>query len=183
MSKGLDIQTFKDLRGFFYEGLSGLNKKSLSPVSEEIVVYSSSVLESYLLRPNLYQEPLGLNLLRAELLEQEKQKQVYKDIADTTLVLVGYFSQSINSKIISYDYYVKIGQMAYKKMDNVYPDYLDIPGFYKMLSNSFEGLTTLMRIFSQQNTQDPFKHLLIEDISDKEMLIRGMSKSISKKVS
>ncbi len=183
MSKVLDIETFKDLRGFFYEELSCLNKKSLVPVTDEVVVYSSDVLESYLLRPDLYKDALGLNLLQAELLREDQQKQVYKDVADTALILVGYFSQSINSKIISHDYYVKIGQMAYKRMDSVYPDYLDVPGFYRILSQSFEGLTTLMRIFSQKNIQDPFKHLLIEDVSDSEMLMRGIAQNTSKKAS
>lgn len=183
MSKGLDIETFKDLRGFFYEELSTLNGKSLRPVSDEVVVYSSDVLENYLLRPDLYKDALGLNYLQAQLMEQKQQKQIYKEVADTALVLVGYFSQSINTKIISHDYYVKIGQMAYKRMDSVYPDYLDVPGFYRILSQSFEGLTTLMRIFSQKNKQDPFKHLLIEEVSDSDLFMRGITPNTSKKVS
>lgn len=183
MSKGLEIETCTDLRGFFYEGLSRLNNKSLAPVCDEIVIYSSDVLEKHALNANLYKEALGLNFLKAELMEYEQKKKVYKDVADTALVLVGYFSQSINSKLISHDYYIQIGQMAYQRMDSIYPDYLDIPGFYKRLSCSFEGLTTLLKVYSKNNEQDPFKHLLLDELNDRELLVSGISKNESKNVS
>lgn len=163
MSKGLNIETFTDLRSFFYDGLSRLNKTSSSPIADEVVIYSSDVLEKYSLNSDLYNEALGLNFLKAQHLELFEKKAVYKDVGDTALVLVGYFSPSINSKLISKDYYIKIGQMAYDRMDYIYPDYLDIPRFYKKLAHSFEELTILMKAFAESNTQDPFKHLLLSE--------------------
>ena len=111
------------------------------------------------------------------------KKKVYKDVADTSLVLVGYFSNSINKKLVDKSYYIELGKMAYHKMDPYYPDYLDIPGFYKQLSSCFEGITHLLKIFSEKSQQDPFKHLLLNEYDSNELLVRGITFQKTKKVS
>lgn len=188
----LDIETFKDLRSFFYQGLSQLNNKSLSPVSDGVLLYSSDVLERLTLSTEFYgvcengklsEKILGLNILKAESLESDQKKKVYKDVADTSLVLVGYFSNSINKKLVDKSYYIELGKMAYHKMDPYYPDYLDIPGFYKQLSSCFEGITHLLKIFSEKSQQDPFKHLLLNEYDSNELLVRGITFQKTKKVS
>ena len=189
---GLELETFVDLKSFFYQGLCGVNAKSLVPVSDELLLYSSDVLERLTLSKNFYdvqengkiaEKVLGLNILKAESLNNEQKKKVYKDVGDTALVLVGYFSNSIKGKMVDKNYYIELGKMAYKKMDPYYPDFLDIPGFYKKLSFCFEGVTHLLNAFSETNKQDPFRHLLVKDLTSKELLVRGVSANYSKKVS
>lgn len=179
-SKGTAIETFKDLKSFFYDGLSTLNKKSLIPVGDEVVIYSSEVLEKYSLNCEIFRKALGLNFLEAQLIESHERNRVYKDVGDSALMLVGYFSQSINTKLISKSYYIKIGQMAYSKVDNNFPDYLDIPGFYKSLADSFEGLTHLLKAFSQNNTQDPLRHLFLDSEDNNSLLVNGVTPNSSK---
>lgn len=190
-SNVLDIKTVTDLRSFFYEGLTKINKQSLSPVSESLLLYSSDVLQKYA-HSYLYfneengkvsEKTLGLNILQAESMNKEEKRKIYKDVGDTALVLVGYFPKSINAKLLDKSYYIQIGQMAYKKMDYVYPDYLDIPSFYKKLADCFEGLTHLLHTFSQANFQDPYKHFLLNECSDQELLVNGILPNHSKKVS
>ena len=113
----------------------------------------------------------------------EQKRKIYKEVGDTALVFVGYFSKSLQSKLVDSKYYIEIGKMAYKRMDKVYPDYLDIPGFYHKLSHYFEGITTLLKVFADSRRQDPFKHLLLEELSEKELLMQGVLPNTSKKVS
>lgn len=188
----LDIEVFKDLKTFFYQSLIKINGKSLSPIPEGAILYSCDVLERMSLTQDFYElkengkvseKILGLNILKAESLDLEQRKLIYKDVADTALVLVGYFPNSINTKIVDKNYYVELGKVAYKKMDSCYPDYLDIPGFYKQLSLCFEGLTRLLKIFSETNKQDALKRLLLNNYDSSELLARGVWSQKTKKVS
>jgi hypothetical protein len=188
----LDIETFKDLKSYFYHSLFKLNNKSLSPVPNEALLYSCDALERLTLTTEFFDvkengkltdKVLGLKILKAEGLESEQKKKIYKDVADTALVLVGYFSSSINNKLVDRNYYIKIGKMAYRKMDPYYPDYLDVPGFYKQLSHCFEGLTYLLNTFADTNKQDPLKHLLLDELDDHELLTRGILNTKIQKVS
>lgn len=189
-----NIEIFTDLKSFFYDGLSSINNNSLTPVPEEAVYYSSHVLEKYSLSEKYFkiqngkvsEKILGINFLEAEMLSRDLRQKVYKDVGDTALFLVGYFSNSINTKILNQKYYINLGQMAYSKMDEIYPNYLDIPRFYENLATYFEGVAQLLKAFSLTNTQDPFKHLLLSGditITDEELLVQGISINNSLKAS
>jgi len=134
-----------NLQGFFFDGLSELNKKSLCPIPESIIYYSSDVLDKFALSEDFFETSdgkvrekiLGMKLLEASSYTSQEQKKIYKEIGDTSLILCGYFSESINKKIVDVQYYSKIGRMAYSHLNNVTPRFLDIPHFYGMVATCF----------------------------------------------
>ncbi|MEX1100062.1 MAG: hypothetical protein WEB87_06530, partial [Bacteriovoracaceae bacterium] len=136
-----EIILSESLKSYFYKQLRDLNQKSLCPVPEETIYYSSEVLEKYTFSTEYFvfedgkakEKVLGMELLQAGSYSKEKKKRVYKDIGDTALVLTGYFSKSIGDKLLSSDYYARIGQMAYEKLDAAQPRCFDIPSFYKVM--------------------------------------------------
>ena len=75
-------------------------------------------------------------------------------MGDTALLLCGFFSDSINDKIVDARYYQDIGMLAYKRLDPEYPDYMGIPSFFKMLSYSFVAVTNLITIVSKNQNQE-----------------------------
>jgi len=185
-----------NLQGFFFDGLSELNKKSLCPIPESIIYYSSDVLDKFALSEDFFETSdgkvrekiLGMKLLEASSFSSQEQKKIYKEIGDTSLILCGYFSESINKKIVDVQYYSKIGRMAYSHLNNVTPRFLDIPHFYGMVATCFQSLTTLMNLLASKGkgTHDNllFQRVLKDDsLSEKEMLAIGMTPSQSKKVS
>jgi hypothetical protein len=142
----------KDLSGYFFERLHLLNSKSLCPLPEETLFYSSSILNKYSLSSEFYdldngrvcEKILGLKFLEASSKSRAEQKRIYKDIADTSLILTGFFADSIKTKIIDKKYYVKIGQMAYSKMYTLDEKFCNVPHFYRMMATSFEHLSFLI---------------------------------------
>jgi len=148
--KGIILES--SLQSFFFDQLMEANNKSLTPVSQETLFYSSDVLNKFSESSNYFEvvegrvreKILGVKLLEAGKLTKEERKRTLKDVGDTALCLCGFFSSSLEKKIIDFSYYKEIGKSAYVKLNNLIPEFLDIPYFYKHLSSSFEGVTTLI---------------------------------------
>src|SRR5690606_17928647 len=82
-----------------------------------------------------------------------KQVRVLRDIGDTALFLCGFFSDSLNGKIIDTSYYQQIGCLAYQRLNHLVPDVYEMPSFYSQLSKSFAGVTMLMNIVAEKMTK------------------------------
>ncbi len=187
-----------NLKGFFFENLSEINKKSLCPVPESVIYYSSDVLDKFALSQDFFETTegkvrekiLGLKLLEATQFSRDEQKKIYKEVGDMSLMVCGYFSESVNKKIVDTQYYAQLGKMAYSHLNNVHPTFLDIPCFYGMVATCFESLTTLMTILATKDRNGVvdnnliFKKILSSDsVSDKEMLVSGVMPTPTRKVS
>jgi pentatricopeptide repeat protein len=191
------IITASNLQGFFFEGLNELNKKSLCPVPESIIFYSSEVLDKFALSQDFFEvsegkvreKILGMKLLEAMQMSREEQRRTYKEVADMSLLVCGYFSESVNKKIVDTNYYAQLGKMAYGHLNNVSPAFLDIPCFYSMVSTCFETMTTLMSNFASQNRFGKDSELIFRKmmkngpVSDKELLVSGIIPSGTNKAS
>jgi hypothetical protein len=195
-TKKIVLQT--NLQGYFFDGLNTLNKKSLCPVPESVIFYSSDVLDKFALSEDFFdvsdegkvrEKVLGLKLLEATQLSREEQRKVYKEVADMSLLVCGYFSESTHKKIVDAQYYSQIGKMAYSHLNSMAPSFLDIPSFYNMFATCFESMTTLMSLLATQNRTGIdnnliFKKVLREEhVSDTEMLVSGMMPAPTRKVS
>lgn len=194
---GKKIILSANLQGYFFDGLNELNKKSLCPVPESVIFYSSDVLDKFVLARDFFEvsegkvreKILGMKLLEASQLTREEQKKVYKEVADMSLLVCGYFSESVNKKLIDTQYYSQLGKMAYGHLNQVIPTFLDIPSFYGMIATCFESLTTLMTLLAAKDRTGfennfIFKRILSnEPVSEKEMLTSGVLPQDSKKVS
>lgn len=185
------------LKGFFFEGLNDLNKKSLCPVPESVIYYSSNVLDKFALSSDFFETSegkvrekiLGTKLLEATQMSRDEQKKIYKEVGDMSLLVCGYFSESVNKKIVDTHYYAQLGKMAYSHLNHVIPNFMDIPSFYGMVSTCFESLTTLMMILASKNRNPVDNNLIFkklmknEPLSEKEMLVSGVVAPLTKKVS
>jgi len=186
-----------NLQGYFFERLNALNKKSLCPVPESVIFYSSDVLDKFALSQDFFEvsegkireKILGIKLLEASKLNRDEQKRVYKDVADMSLMVCGFFFESTQKKLVDNQYYSQIGKMAYSHLDSVAPSFLDIPSFYNMFATCFESITTLMSLMATQNRSGLESNLIFkkvlkeESVSEKEMLVSGMIPTPTRKVS
>jgi hypothetical protein len=193
---GKKIILSSNLQGYFFENLNELNKKSLCPVPESIIYYSSEVLDKFALSQEFFdysdgkakEKILGMKLLEAMQMSRDEQKRTYKEVADMSLMVCGYFSQSTHKKLVDIHYYSQLGKMAYSHLNNCVPSFLDIPSFYAMIATSFESMTTLMTLLASQSNIGVdntliFRKALNEELSEKEMLASGILPNTSTKVS
>jgi hypothetical protein len=186
-----------NLQGYFFDGLNSLNKKSLCPVPESVIYYSSDVLDKFALSQDFFEvsegkvreKILGMKLLEASQLTREEQRKAYKEVADMALLVCGYFVESTHKKLVDSQYYAQLGKMAYGHLNSVTPTFLDIPCFYGMIATCFESLTTLMSLLANQNRTLVGDNLIFEkvmqnqNVSEKEMLVSGMTPTPTRKVS
>jgi hypothetical protein len=142
--------------------LQEFNKKSLNPLPNETIFYSSMVMDSYGDSAKFFEQVdgkarekiLGIKLLEASQLPKEKQKAVFRDVAETSLLICGYFSDSLNKKITDVKYYHDLGRIAYSRLNNITPEAYDVPSFYKVMANSFSGITLLMNLVANKYSSD-----------------------------
>ncbi len=190
------IITVSNLKSYFFDGLNELNNKSICPVPQEIIYYSSDVLNKFSVSQEFFdvndgrvrQKILGIKMLEALHLSKDEQKKVYKEVADTALFVCGYFSESVNRKILDTSYYYNLGRSAYGQLNSVVPKYLDVPCFYSMLATSFGPLTGLI---SKLASKDRFENenyilnlkALHNDLSDEELYRNNIHPALTKKIS
>jgi hypothetical protein len=157
-----------NLFSFFFEGLNELNNKSTCPVPQEVIFYSSVVLDKYSLTDSFFEvnegrvreKILGIKLLEAHQFNKEEKRKVFQEIGDTALFLCGYFSESVNRKILDINYYASIGKSAYHSLNHVVPEHLNIPSFYHLVASSFEPLAILISKLASRDRFSDQNHLL-----------------------
>lgn len=167
MSQKSDLTLESSLQVFFYDHLQEFNKKSMNPLPNETIYYSSLVMDNYGVSEKFFEKVngkakekiLGIKLLESSQFPKEKQKQVLKDIAETSLLICGYFSDSLNRKIIDTNYYQDLGVIAYNRLNAFSPNAYDIPSFYKLMAQSFGNVTLLMNFVAKKYSADSDKDL------------------------
>jgi hypothetical protein len=187
------IITTDSLQPFFFKRLTELNKKSLCPIPEEIIFYSSDALNRYTLSTSFFEESegklkhktLGVKLLETGIIKDDDKIDSYREIGDSALILSGYFSSSINERIVDRQYYYKVGQLAYQNLDSFVPSCFNVPSFYKVLATCFENMAELLKILSDSQEGDPYSGFLVnsESKSKKSTLIQGVTPNTTKKAS
>ncbi len=159
-TSGLILES--SLQVFFYDHLQEFNKKSLTPLPNETIFYSSLVMDSYGDSTKFFDQVdgkskekiLGIKLLEAGQMSREKQKVALRDVAETSLLICGYFADSLNKKIIDVKYYHDLGKIAYSRLNNISPVAYDVPSFYRVMSKSFGDITLLMNLVSKKYSSD-----------------------------
>lgn len=158
MSQESKLILESSLQCFFFESLRLMNQKVLSPLSQETIFYSSLVMDNFGESSKLFiqednktkEKILGIKLLESVNLSREKQKIELKDIAETSLFICGFFSDSLNRKIIDVNYYESLGKAAYQRLNHLIPDFYDVPSFYNQMARNFGEVTLLMNLVAKE---------------------------------
>ncbi len=110
------VEYFKELvdRALTHQGLAAQELTSF---------YVVQLLASFLQTPDNYDEgPLSIQLMRALESGGMRQRASLKQIGDLSLFIAGFFSESLNRKLVDVDYYASIGGRAYHALSRVETD-------------------------------------------------------------
>lgn len=187
------IITVPDLRSYFFQNLDEINNRSLCPVRQEAIFYSSDVLGKFahsevyfeITEGRMREKILGIKLLEAASVGREEKRRIYQDVGDTALMVCGYFAESVTKKkILDTSYYMQLGATAYSYLNGVVPQHLNVPSFFNVLATSFVPLATIISMLASRDRFDNDHHLLLkkETALDQEYLAAGIHPG-SKKVS
>jgi hypothetical protein len=92
--------------------------------------------------------PLAVRLAHALEADGLRQRTTLKHIGDASLFMTGFFSDSLNRKLVDMDYYVAIGGYAYNALSRVETDRF-APVFAE-LSEKFVGFVDVLSEVSQR---------------------------------
>lgn len=147
------------LQSFFYDQLIEINQKCSRPLPNETIFYSSLVMDQFGESERYFEiedgrvrdKILGTKLLESSGRTKVEQKRILKDVGDTALLICGYFSDSLNPKIVDLSYYQELGQIAYRRLNNFIPEFYNYPEFFSVMSDRFHAMTDLMALLSKKN--------------------------------
>jgi hypothetical protein len=120
------------LNSYFYEQILGARKHQKVRTSEATVIYLSNLLTKSALDFPSKQVYL-FDLYR---------NQEYKTLGDYTLVISGYFPESLYSRQVSVDYYIDMGITAYSSIS-------DNSRIYKELSEEYRSVVSMLNEVSE----------------------------------
>lgn len=154
-----DLVLEHSLQGYFFDQLMAVNKTSTCPLPNETIYYSSLVMDRLAESKHYFEinegrwreKVLGVKLLETNQMSVTGRKRALQDIGDMALMICGYFSESLNKKIVDVGYYQELGQIAYRRLDKFIPDAYEMPSFFKILSGCFQNLTMIMNLVSQRD--------------------------------
>ena len=108
--------------------------------------YVVQLLAGFLRRPADstpdHQAPLALKLAAALESGGVRQRTGLREIGDVSLFVSGFFSDSLNRKIVDIDYYVSIGGYAYNALSRVEND--AVSRVFAELSDKFVGFVDVL---------------------------------------
>lgn len=110
------VEYFKDLvdRALTHQGIA---------TQELTSYYVVQLLAGFLQQPeNLDDGPLSVRLAQALESGGMRQRASLKQIGDLSLFIAGFFSESLNRKMVDVDYYATIGGRAYHALSRVETD-------------------------------------------------------------
>jgi hypothetical protein len=110
------VEYFKDLvdRAITHQGVA---------TQELTSFYVVQLLAGFLQQPEHHDEgPLSVRLVQALESGGKQQRSSLKQIGDLSLFIAGFFSESLNRKLVDVDYYASIGGRAYHALSRVETD-------------------------------------------------------------
>jgi len=139
---------------FFKELVDGALAHQRLEANELTAYYVVQLLASHVERPVRADEeqsaPLALRLAQALESGGMRQRTSLKQIGDLSLFISGFFSDSLNRKLVDVDYYVSIGGYAYGALSRVETDTFS-PVFAE-LADKFVGFVDVLSEVSERTS-------------------------------
>jgi hypothetical protein len=105
---------------FFKEQVEGAMERQRLKTSEWTAYYVVKLLAGFVAAERgeaaFDGEPLGVRLVRALQADGAAQREALRSVGDASLFLAGFFSDSLNRRLVDSDYYIALGANAYGRL-------------------------------------------------------------------
>lgn len=129
------------------DGLTNRGLKTFPAVQDYLV----DLLEFYLDARNLHDgETFAEAFLKANQADQSERRGILKRLGDRALYLSGFFSESLDRKIVDVDYYVGIGAAAYESLAGTVKEDRTAQ-VYRTFSRRFMDFADVLTYISQKS--------------------------------
>jgi hypothetical protein len=118
----MDLKPHSSVAEFFHELLTATIKSQGIDASEPTEYYLVNLLATFTKAP-LDDEPLALKLATAVYSSPDERARQLKELGDTSLYVSGFFSDSLQRKLVDVDYYIQMGGAAYGELARYFRGY------------------------------------------------------------
>jgi len=101
------------------------------------------------LRTSLEDEPLALQLSRAQEIGGSRRRHVLRVLGDVSLFVAGFFPDSLNRRLVDVDYYATLGGYAYESLSHAESD--TFAPVFAELAESFLGFVDVLTEVSERS--------------------------------
>jgi hypothetical protein len=144
---GTPAEYFKDL-------VEGALEHQRLKIADDTSFYLVNLLCAYVRLDDagtpLHDEPLALRLARALETGGAEQRALLRRLGDVSLFVSGFFSDSLNRRIVDVDYYVSMGEYAYSSLSRQESD--GVAAVFAELSDRFERFVDVLGEVSEQSS-------------------------------
>jgi hypothetical protein len=110
----MDLKVNASIAEFFQDAIAAAIRNQGVDTTAPTECYLVNLLAEFLKTPP-DDEPLALKLAHAVSSPDERIRQL-KDVGDTSLYVSGFFSDSLQRKLVDVDYYIQMGGAAYSEL-------------------------------------------------------------------
>ncbi len=155
----------QSLEEFFRERLLialGNHKLAVQELTEYYLV---NLLTEYALTANIFDsnewgndhEPLALMFDRANNSPLTTKINLYKKLGDISLYFSGFFGDAIERKLVSIDYYIRMGMAAYLQLQSLLSYTTKDRSFQEIFHELGQNFSALVRVFEEISEFGPLK--------------------------
>jgi hypothetical protein len=139
---------------FFHELLTSTIRNQGVDTSEPTECYLVNLLANFS-KQTVDDEPLALKMATAVFSSPDERARHLKDVGDTSLYVSGFFSESLQRKLVDVDYYIQMGGAAYGELARYFRGYRRSEVFgavYDELGQKFPRFVDVLAEISEQTS-------------------------------
>jgi hypothetical protein len=148
------MEVNSNVSAFFHELLTSTIKNQGLDTSEPTECYLVNLLSNFT-KQSLDDEPLALKMATAVFSSPDERARYLKDIGDQSLYVSGFFSESLQRKLVDVDYYIQMGGAAYGELARYFRGYRRSEVFgavYDELGQKFPRFVDVLAEISEQTS-------------------------------
>ena len=153
------IQTERSILDFFYTYVKKSIKNQNIEITEISEYYLVNLLADFALTQKAFKltgnddRPLALIYHQAQLETANNKIKLLKELGDFSLFTTGFFSDSLNRKVIDADYYISLGKGAYENLSTIFKKFhkSDFTLLYYELAEKFVSITDIIAEISSDS--------------------------------
>lgn len=144
----MEFRPHTSLSAFFHEALTAAIRNQGVEASEATEFYLVNLLAEFARSP-IGDAPLALQLAEAQTASPEERAHKLREIGDRSLYVSGFFSDSLQRRLVDVDYYIKMGGTAYRLLARMPSRTASFSGVYLELSGKFPRFVDVLAEVSE----------------------------------
>ena len=154
----------QNLMSYFYEHVNDVHQQGGAELDEHTEFYLVNLLVEFFRTGNLVESggrrvddlPMAIRLLEATRARPAERYRELKHLADTTLYVLGWFTESVARSTVDRSYYASLGEVAYHRLSTLSPGSrrrAEDPVF-RELAQRFEEAVSIVAAVREQSLVD-----------------------------